>query len=251
MLKVITYNVHRWVGTDRKTLPERAMNVIAASGANIVALQEVRAGRIRMGWQNRAEAVARSLGMTLHFQPTIRVFGEQFGLAIMTSLPSRRIKGERLPSLMHDGGLSKRSALWISVELDGREIQVINAHLSLRPAERLMQAHALLSEDWLGNSRCMDPVILMGDLNASPRSRSYKLLSSSLDDAQLMTKRGIAMPTFHTRMPVMRLDHIFLRGEGLSVRKARPLRTRLTRSTSDHLPVVAEIEFKDTVSSRE
>lgn len=245
MLKVITYNVHRWVGIDRKTLPERAASVIAASGANIVALQEVRAGRMRTGWQNRAEAVARSLGMTLHFQPTIRVFGEQFGLAIMTSLPSRRIKGERLPSLMQDGGLSKRSALWVSVEYEGQEIQVVNAHLSLRPAERLMQAHALLGEDWLGNSKCADPVILLGDLNASPRTRSYKLLSASLDDAQLMTKRARAMPTFHTRMPVMRLDHIFLRGDGFSVRKARPLRTRLTRFTSDHLPVVAELEFKN------
>lgn len=243
MLKILTYNVHRWVGIDRKMQPERAAGIIAATGANIVALQEVRAGRVKMGWQNRAEAVARSLGMALHFLPTTRIFGEQLGLAIMTSLPSRRIKGERLPSLSPDGGISKRSALWVAVEYEGSEVQVINAHLSLRPAERLMQAQELLGEEWLGDKKCKDPVLLMGDFNASANSRSYKLFSSELKDAQLMTRRGIARPTFHTRMPVMRLDHIFLRGDGLVVKKARPLRSHLARAASDHLPLVADIEW--------
>lgn len=244
MLKVVTYNVHRWVGPDRRTMPERAAGVIAASGANIVALQEVKAGRARVGWQNRAEAVARSLGMTLHFQPTARIFGEQLGLAIMTSLPSRRIKGARLPSVTPDGGISKRSALWIEVDYEGIPVQIINTHLSLRPNERLMQAKALLGEEWLGSKRCKDPTLLMGDLNASPRSRSYKLFCTELEDVQLLTRQGVAKPTFHARMPVVRLDHIFLRGEGIDVRKARPLRSHLAQTTSDHLPLVAEIDLK-------
>ncbi len=244
MLKVVTYNVHRWVGLDRRTIPERAAKIIASTGANIVALQEVKAGRARMGWQNRAEAVARSLGMVLHFQPTTRIFGEQLGLAILTSLPSRRMNGGRLPSVSPDGGLSKRSALWVEVEYEGRPVQIINTHLSLRPNERLMQARALLGEEWLGNELCKDPVLLMGDFNASPRSRTYKLLSSELQDVQLMTNRPLALPTFHSRMPIARLDHVFLRGKNFVVRKARPLRSSLARVTSDHLPLVAEIDLK-------
>lgn len=248
MLKVITYNVHRWVGLDRRTKPERAASIIAATGADVVALQEVKAGRARTGWQSRAEAVAHSLGMTLYFQPTTRILGEQLGLAIMTRLPSRLVKGERLPSISADGGISKRSAIWVEVDFKGVSVQVINTHLSLRPNERLMQVQALLSPQWLGDIRCQNPTLLMGDLNASPRSRSYKLLCTEFEDAQLMTKRGIARPTFHTRMPLVRLDHIFLRGEGMDVRKARPLRTPMARKASDHLPLIAEIDLSQLIA---
>ncbi len=243
MLKVLTYNVHRFVGLDRRTMPERAAGVIAATGAQVVALQEVKAGRLHNGGENRAEALAEMLGMTLYFQPTTRIFGEQLGLAILTSLPSRRIKGERLPSISPNGGISKRSALWVEVDHEGQTVQVINAHLSLRPNERLMQAEALLGAEWLGSKSCHSPALLMGDFNAAPTSRSYKLFCSELKDAQLMTRAGIARPTFHSRMPLVRLDHIFLRGEGLTVRKARPVRSALTRTTSDHLPLTADIEI--------
>ncbi|MEN3930510.1 endonuclease/exonuclease/phosphatase family protein [Microvirga sp. W0021] len=249
MIKVLTYNVHRWVGLDRRTSPERAAAVIAASGARIVALQEVKAGKARMGWQNRAEAVARSLGMTLHFQPTARIFGEQLGLAIMTDLPSRRIKGERLPSVSVDGGISKRSALWIEVDYEGLKIQVINTHLSLRPNERLMQAQTLLGEEWLGHEKCANPVIFMGDFNASPNSRSYRLITESFGDAQLMSRSALARPTFHARMPLVRLDHIFLRGEMMRVTKARPVHSVLTRSASDHLPLLAHIAFNRSIKA--
>ena len=98
MARILTYNVHRWMGTDRQISPARIAEVIASCDPDIVALQEVRVGRVRSGAIDQGAAVAAKLGMDMHFQPTIRVFGEQFGIAILTRHPSEIVRSGRLPS---------------------------------------------------------------------------------------------------------------------------------------------------------
>jgi endonuclease/exonuclease/phosphatase family metal-dependent hydrolase len=240
MARILTYNVHRWLGTDRQISPSRIADVIASCEADIVALQEVRAGRARAGAVDQAAGLAAKLGMHMHFQPTIRVFGEQFGIAILTRHPSRAIRAGRLPSLSTGPSLEKRCALWVAVAIGGREVQVINAHLSLRSRERLHQAEALLGPDWLGHAECEDPAVLLGDFNAPPHSRSYRLLASRLRDAQLSNPNGEPQATFHTRAPVLRLDHVFVT-PSVEVIAAAPVRSALARVASDHFPLLAEL----------
>ena len=240
MARILTYNVHRWMGTDRQIAPGRIAEVIGSCRADIVALQEVRVGRTRTGAVDQAANLAATLGMTMHFQPTIRVFGEQFGIAILTRHPSRVVRSGRLPSLSTGPTLEKRCALWVAVEIGGRELQVVNAHLSLRSRERLHQAEALLGSDWLGHTECGDPAVLLGDFNAPPHSRSYRLLASRLRDAQLSNPNGEPQATFHTRAPVLRLDHVFVT-PSVEVVAAAPVRSALARVASDHFPLVADL----------
>src|SRR3954467_10528235 len=108
MARILTYNVHRWMGTDRQIAPGRVADVIASCEPDIVALQEVRVGRTRSGAIDQAAAVATRLGMRLHFQPTNRVFGEQFGMAIPTRHPARVVRSGRLPSLSNGPSFEKR-----------------------------------------------------------------------------------------------------------------------------------------------
>ena len=240
MARILTYNVHRWVGTDRQISPGRIAEVIASSRADVVALQEVRVGRARSGAVDQAAGLAAALGMDMHFQPTIRVFGEQFGIAILTRHASRIVRAGRLPTLSAGPSLEKRCALWVAVEIGGRELQVVNAHLSLRSRERLHQAEALLGSDWLGHAACGDPAILLGDFNAPPHSRSYRLLASCLRDAQLANPNGDPQATFHTRAPVLRLDHVFVT-PSVEVVAAAPIRSPLARVASDHFPLLAKL----------
>jgi endonuclease/exonuclease/phosphatase family metal-dependent hydrolase len=240
LARILTYNVHRWLGTDRQISPARIADVIESCEADIVALQEVRVGRARAGAVDQAAGLAAALGMNMHFQPTIRVFGEQFGIAILTRHPSRVVRSGRLPSLATGPSLEKRCALWAAVEIGGAELQVVNAHLSLRSRERLCQAEALLGSDWLGHSDCRDPAVLLGDFNAPPQSRSYRLLASRLRDAQLANPNGEPQATFHTRAPVLRLDHIFVTPSA-EVVAASPVRSALARIASDHFPLLAEL----------
>jgi endonuclease/exonuclease/phosphatase family metal-dependent hydrolase len=244
MVRILTYNVHRWLGTDRKIRPERTADVIAACEPDIVALQEVRAGRVSKGQVDQAVMVAQRLGMELHFQPTIKVLGEQYGIAILTRHPSRLVRSDRLPSLSPGPAFEKRSALWVSIEIGGRMVQVINAHLSLRSRERLAQADALCGTEWISHQDCLDPAILLGDFNAPPRSRSYRLMASRLLDAQLWNPAGEPQPTFHTRAPLLRLDHIFV-SRSIDVVSAAPVKTRLSKVASDHYPLMAHFSVSE------
>ncbi|KLK92577.1 endonuclease [Microvirga vignae] len=241
--RILTYNVHRWLGTDRKISPTRIAEVIAACEADIVALQEVRVGRAQTGEIDQAATVADTLGMDLHFQPTIRILGEQYGIAVLTKHPAYLVKSGRLPTQSTKPSFEKRSALWVCTEIDGHKVNVINAHLSLRSGERRAQASALVGPDWMGHPECADPAILLGDFNAPPYSRSYRMIANRLRDAQLSNSHGEPQPTFHTRAPVLRLDHVFVT-RSVEVMNAAPVRNTLTRVASDHFPLLAELRVR-------
>ena len=83
-------------------------------------------------------------------------------------------------------GFERRGALWVAVEANGTEIQIINTHLGLPAYERMKQAKTLLAQNWLGNLDCRDPVILLGDFNARRRSIVYRRFTATLRDAQLV-----------------------------------------------------------------
>lgn len=242
MFRIVTYNTHRWVGIDRKISYKRIADVLASTGSSIIALQEARIGRISKGEPNQLEMLARILSMELHFQPTIKVFDEQYGLAILTKNSSKIVKAEYLPSIAVGAGMEKRSALWVEVQEGKHNIQVINTHLSLRATNRNLQAKSLLSEEWVSSAQKQGPVILLGDFNAPTRSKAYKLIKEDMSDVQLAESVDKARPTFHVRMPFMRLDHIFLKGD-MEVLRAGPWVTPISKIASDHLPLVADISL--------
>jgi endonuclease/exonuclease/phosphatase family metal-dependent hydrolase len=182
MPRIMTYNVHRCVGADRKADPRRIANVIASCEPDIVALQELDVGRLRTGGVDQARSIAHHLGMSFHFYPAGQFEEELYGDAILTSLPMRFVKAGRLPG---SATLEPRGALWVSVATDGAEIQIINTHLGLVPFERSMQVDALLGPSWISNPSCTEPVILLGDFNAGSQSRVYRRLSTRLRDAQI------------------------------------------------------------------
>ncbi|RYG07212.1 MAG: hypothetical protein EON92_18785, partial [Burkholderiales bacterium] len=96
--RVLTYNVHRCLGTDRRYSPDRIAEVIGACAADVVALQELDAGRKRSGGSHQAEQIASTLGMaSLHYHAPVEREGERYGHALMTRAPSRLIREGLLP----------------------------------------------------------------------------------------------------------------------------------------------------------
>jgi endonuclease/exonuclease/phosphatase family metal-dependent hydrolase len=247
--RILTYNVHRFVGTDRKVSAARTAEVIAACGADVVALQEARVGSYRKTGFD-LEAIARHLGMELHFEPTIRLFGEQFGLAVLTALPTRRIKAGALPTLPNRGSLEARKALWVGIEVGGCELQILNTHLSLLSRrERLLQVDTLLGAEWLGGRPCVNPVVVVGDLNTGAGSKAYGRLAEELRDVQLEATLPRLQPTFHARLPMRRIDHIFV-SASIDVLHAEARRTPLARVASDHLPLIADLRLPGEAAIR-
>jgi endonuclease/exonuclease/phosphatase family metal-dependent hydrolase len=237
MIRILTYNVHSCIGSDRKVDPARIAEVVAECRPDIIALQELDVRRARTGGIDQAHAIASHLDMVVHFHPALHVEEEQYGDAILTALPVRLVKAGPLPSLGE-----ARGAIWVSVKVDGIELQVINTHLGLSRRERLNQVAALLGPTWLGDPACTVPRILLGDFNAVPRSAAYRRLSDGMKDAQSETPSRRPRPTFPARLPLLRIDHIFLDGS-IEMVDVRVHGSRLARTASDHLPLSADLQL--------
>ena len=247
LTKILTYNVHRCLGTDGKLSPARIAAVIDSCDPDIVALQELDVRRVRSGGIDQAHEIARELDMRhVHFHPALRVLEEEYGDAILTAHPSKLVRAGTLPEMATWHPNEPRGALWAAVEVDGVELQVINTHLGLRRAERLAQVDALLGPQWLGSPECRNPVIFLGDFNSVPRSEAYRKVARKFRDARKGAARGL-QATYPSRYPFLALDHVFF-GGAIEILRAECIRTPLSRIASDHLPVLVEFQLRSDAS---
>ena len=178
-LRIITYNIHRSKGGDRKISPERISEVIAVHHPDIIALQEVDCGQVRPALYDQAAIIAEKL----HF-PAIWIERERCGNAILSRYPMKRVKAGGLHRLRTWHNLTRRGVIWVKIEALGTQIQVINTHLGLTPASRLNQAKILVGPEWLGSPECHDPVILCGDFNTQSGSAVFRLLKDKLKNVE-------------------------------------------------------------------
>jgi endonuclease/exonuclease/phosphatase family metal-dependent hydrolase len=242
MPRIMTYNVHRCVGVDRRLDVGRVAAVIAQRQPDIVALQELDVCRPRTGAVDQAHAIAQRLGMHFHFNAAFTVEEERYGDAILTAAPHTVIKAGPLPTLPVRA-LEPRGALWLELEIEGRKLQVLNAHLGLVPHEQRAQALALAGPDWAGGRNASDPpMILLGDFNATPHARVYRTFAARYTDARRQVPGPGRTPTFPSRLPMLAIDHVFLDGK-VKATRAETLSGPLARVASDHLPLVVDFEF--------
>ncbi len=222
---VSTWNIHSCVGLDARFAPDRIAEVIAALDVDLIGLQEV-------GWHHRGEVgldqfeyLAKATGMTAHAAPTKHSTRAHYGNAILTRLPVRSVTPLDL-CVRHR---EPRGGIEVVVEVQGRPVCVIVAHLGLDPWERAAQIGQILARL---DERPELPALFMGDLNEwAPVSPRLRRLADSFEDW--------ACPrSFHARMPTLRLDRIYARG-GLKIPAFDVIRTPVTRRASDHLPVRA------------
>jgi len=244
MPRILTYNVHRCVGVDRRLDVGRVAAVIASLEPDIVALQEVDVGRARSGHVDQAHEIARRLDMDFHFNAALRVEEEQYGDAILTSLPERLVKAGPLPGIRPTMGLEPRGALWIAVTIGKTEVQIINSHLGLVAREQQNQARALAGTEWLKRPECAGPTILLGDFNATSASVVYRTLTARLKDARKLCPHNRPTSTFPSRFPFLRIDHVLV-GGGVKVTSLDAPFGPATRIASDHLPLVMDFELAE------
>ncbi len=239
-LRIMTYNVHGCVGMDGKLSPNRIARVIARHDLDVVALQELDVGRGRSGGIDQAEIIARKLNMSFHFHPSFHLKEGQYGNAILSRFPMRVIRTGALPRLKAQRLFEPRGALWVELDTNGTKINLVTSHLSLWPAERLLQAEALLGSDWAGSAGCEGPVIICGDFNAQPRSIICQRMGCTLRDAQMILKSHRP----HSTWIYGRIDHVFVSPD-IEVMGVAVPRTDLDKVSSDHLPLIVELKIND------
>jgi endonuclease/exonuclease/phosphatase family metal-dependent hydrolase len=241
MPRIVTYNVHRCVGNDRRLDVGRVVDVLAALEPDIVALQELDVGRARTGHVDQAHEIARRLDMACHFHAALTVEEERYGDAILTVFPERVVKVGPLPGYGPIPQLEPRGALWVEVEIEGAPVQIINTHLGLVPREQQLQAAHLAGPAWLQHPKCQGPKILLGDFNATATSVVYRTFLKGLSPARGLAKVKTPTATFPSPLPVLRIDHLFVSPEIRVTDVFAPFSPK-TRVASDHLPLVMDFE---------
>ena len=242
LTRILSYNVHRCVGGDRRLDVGRVADVIGAQAPDIVALQEIDVGRARTGWVDQAHRLAERLGMAFRFNAALRIEQEQYGDAILTTLPERLVKAASLPGHRRIPGLEARGAIWVAIMIDGVELQVINTHLGLVPAEQWRQTEALTGPDWVGAVARNAPLIVAGDFNAGARTRAYRTMTSRLTESRRLAPKRPTAATFPSAAPMLAIDHLFVSSAIVVDAIATP-RDPASRMASDHLPLVMDFHI--------
>ncbi len=226
-LRIATWNIHSCVGLDARFAPDRIAEVIKELDVDLVGLQEV-------GWHHRGEAgldqfafLEKATGLKAHAGPTKHNARAHYGNAILTRLPVLKYA----PIDLSVGRREPRGGIDTIVEVQGRPVRIIVAHLGLDPWERAKQVNTII--DMVAEQPNL-PTLFMGDLNEwAPNSPRLKRLAQAFPD-------WASPRSFHARMPTLRLDRIYVNG-GLTIPAYEVVRTVLTRRASDHLPVRATV----------
>jgi endonuclease/exonuclease/phosphatase family metal-dependent hydrolase len=227
----MTYNIRNGRGRDNRVDLDRIADVIASFEPDVVALQEVDAHRPRSGSVDQTQHLAMRLGMSAMFGACIDKGDERYGIATLSRLRFVDTRQLCLPAQPHRRRSEPRCALVTRLAWPeaNSELDMVNTHLSVIPGERPAQVAAI------AEGLDAEEVIIAGDFNCTPRSRSFRTLCCGLKSV------GGRSRSWPARMPLLSLDHILYRGP-LSVVQSGAWREGGAGRASDHLPVVAELE---------
>ncbi len=222
---VVSYNVHRFVGTDGKFDPERVGRVLNECKAQVVGMQELDSHFYRSG--NQLEALTKTTSLDVVHGPTRRNGNGHYGNALLTSLAVKDVRRIDLSVASRE----PRGALDVDLLVHGETIRIIVAHLGLGILERRRQIKRLLEIFCAENDRME---IMLGDFN------EWIPLRKPLCWINGFFGKPPARRTFPSVMPILPLDRIWIRPLDALV-EIKTHRTRLSRAASDHLPIKALI----------
>ena len=249
VLRTMTYNIHGCVGMDREIRPDKIAEVIGDLSVDLAALQEVDIEKNHEHNRNQADRLAKILNMNCVFFPVETKGLHAFGLAVLSRFPLQEVHTDRLPNLYPKLKLDlrKRGVIRTKIQTPAGPIHLFNTHLSLYQLERRKQLNAMLTKDRLLPVPEGEPVIFCGDLNSVPLSSTYRKLSRELIDVQKVSHlQHPPKPTFHSRSPFLRIDHIFISPHFIPS-KVEVVNTSDVQRLSDHLPLFTELVLKNDV----
>ncbi len=225
-LRIATYNING--GYDARGIfqLELTAQAIEASRADIVALQEVDAGRPVSYGIDEVQFLSTRLNMYHIYYPVTEMV---YGVAILSRWPIISEGGGVFPGADTNGGVVYGL---VYDSLMGRSVQLVNVQLGQGADDQRVQQLAMLLE-LLGDTEF---IILAADLKAPPQDIAYeRLLRSDLIDPDMFLgiERGFTTPAYN---PTVRHDYILFRG-------FNPIDSRQVGEpfASDHRLVVIEV----------
>lgn len=242
--RVLTYNIHKAIGVDRKFDPERIVEVLRWHDADIVLLQEVDRGAPRSDRLDLAAHIASRLQYRYR-AVSMNVFlkAGKYGNATLSRYPIGRQHNLDLTISWHKRRGAQHTRIHLPNATGAYDVDIVNIHLGLSAGERQQQLRRLLASSDVANLSATAPCIIAGDMNDWRGVLKHAFAPSGFKCAtQRHPGSRWSIRTFPSYAPTGGLDKVFYRGNLKLIRAARS-RLRLARVASDHLPVVAEFEL--------
>lgn len=244
--KVLTVNIHKgFTFFNRKFILPELREAVRQVGADVVFLQEV------TGNHEKHPDKFDNYPETPHYEFLADTIWPQFaygrnavytnghhGNAVLSKFPIVRFENIDVSI----SGPERRGLLHCELQIPGRSVNVhaICVHLGLMESHRVQQMQMLCDLVRKGIPP-QAPVVVAGDFN-DWRHRAHVLLEQGADLHEVFVQaHGQAARTFPARLPLLRLDRIYVRnaiGHAPVVLPSRPW-----SHLSDHAPLAAEIEL--------
>ena len=245
-LKVLTVNIHKgFTFFNRKFILPELREAVRSVGADIVFLQEVTGTNAKHPdkFDNYPETphyefLADSIWPQFAYGRNAVYTHGDHGNAIMSKFPIVRFEN-------HDVSISgpeRRGLLHCELQIPGRPVNVhaICVHLSLTEAHRTQQMDKLC-ELVHADVPAHAPLIVAGDFNDWRHRADAQLARGAALHEVFVQANGSPARTFPARLPLLRLDRIYVRnaiGHAPVVLPNKPW-----SHLSDHAPLAAEIEL--------
>ena len=235
-LKVMTYNVHHCNPPDKKNVidVDGTAAVIKAQQAAIVAVQEVDVNTDRSGKIDQAALLAKKAGFDFYyFAKAMDYDGGQYGILILSKNPLSDTKTIMLPISENKKDEPRVLALGTVTLPGGSQIRFGCTHLeAYNKTSRMMQIKEI---NRVANETNI-PLIVAGDFNANENSEVIKTL-----DLTFVRTCTNCPNTFGETNVNGSIDFIaFKKGNPIEVKSHRVVPDK---TTSDHMPVVAELRI--------
>ena len=242
--RVVTYNIHRAIGVDRRFRLERVARALSYYDADVVLLQEVDAGAPRSRELDLGKELAQQLDYPYFaIGHNVSLRKGRYGNATLSRFPIVRERNLDLTI----GWRKRRGCQHTSLELaaagGARRLEVFNLHLGLSAMERDRQIQLLGGSHEVEQLDLGVPCIVGGDFN-DWRSLLHPAMTKALAfRCATELERGRLLRTYPSFGPTGSLDRLYYRG-GVRLIEAWTSRLAVVRVASDHLPVVADFELR-------
>jgi len=240
---IATYNIHKCRGLDRRVRPDRIVEVLKETGADVIALQEVVGMDHEDPQHNQVRWIADELGFHYRIGGNRRLHGAAYGNAVLPRLPIAASHNHDVSWRNSEPRGSLEVVLKLGAEETTHRLRIFNVHLGTGYFERRYQSKKLL-DIMNHDSRDTAPRLVLGDFNEWPRGLTSHLLETHFNTAEPRRRLGRAR-SYPGILPLAHVDHIYY-DSPLQATKVSIHRTRLALIASDHLPVVAEFRYEPT-----
>ncbi|MCE1114420.1 MULTISPECIES: endonuclease/exonuclease/phosphatase family protein [Pseudomonas] len=237
-LTVLTLNVHKgFTPFNRRFILPELREAVRATGADLVFLQEVHGShqqhaRRHPAWPEapQYEFLADSMWPQFAYGRNAVYPHGDHGNALLSKFP---IAAYDNFDVSIDGN-EQRGLLHCRLEVPGHEqLHAVCVHLGLREQHRRRQVQLLLQ--LLDRLPADAPVVVAGDFN------DWRLKADALLTGRLAEAFGTPARSFPARLPLLRLDRIYLHNARAD--SAHVLSRYPWSHLSDHAPLVAQVSL--------